>query len=176
VQDAGGAQHPGTAEGNQDRAFRVAGEAALEADRPQLVEGATVGTPEIGRHQRPSRLDRWIAFWISAMVRSISSSVRSEAVGAAPGSAPIAMVVVTAPSGSPSDESVGMSSRSAVASHLSASAVVLSAVMPLRCTACRTRRGTTSITEPSSNSRARSEEHTSELQSRENLVCRLLLE
>src|SRR6266498_5118257 len=40
----------------------------------------------------------------------------------------------------------------------------------------RIRRGPTQSTQPLSGSRLRSEEHTSELQSRPHLVCRLLLE
>src|SRR6266700_6077409 len=42
--------------------------------------------------------------------------------------------------------------------------------------ACRPSRGSSPCASPSPRRLSRSEEHTSELQSRENLVCRLLLE
>src|SRR5690606_41938500 len=44
VLDTGGAQHLGVAETDQHRAFGMAGEVALDADRAQLVRGATTGT------------------------------------------------------------------------------------------------------------------------------------
>src|SRR5690606_14957330 len=51
VLDTGGAQHLGVAEADQHRAFGMAGGVALDADRAQLVRGATTGTDEaVGNH------------------------------------------------------------------------------------------------------------------------------
>jgi hypothetical protein len=58
------------------------------------------------------------------------------------GDLPLEMVVVTAPSGRSSDESVGTSSSAAPPSHCSATTVVLSAVRPFASTARRTSSGT----------------------------------
>src|SRR5690606_7706550 len=46
VLDTGGAQHLGVAETDQHRAFAMAGEVALDADRAQLARGATTGRVE----------------------------------------------------------------------------------------------------------------------------------
>src|SRR5690606_37510818 len=51
VLDTGGAQHLGVAKTDQHRAFGMVGEVALDADRAQLVRGATTGTGEaVGNH------------------------------------------------------------------------------------------------------------------------------